>query len=78
MVEKYKNHVDIEIIEAGKIEIPLEVRDLKMDGNIAVKNNLALSSLLFWLSRLYQSHIRLSLMLITLPYISCGVSVTPM
>ena len=42
MVEKYKNHVDIEIIEAGKIEIPSEVRDLKMDGNIAVKSNLEL------------------------------------
>ena len=42
IVEKYKNHVDIEIIAAGKIEIPLEVRDLKMDGNIAVKSNLAL------------------------------------
>ena len=42
IVEKYKNHVDVEIIEAGKIEIPLEVRDLKMDGNIAVKSNLAL------------------------------------
>ena len=42
MVEKYKNHIDVEVIEAGKIEIPLEVRDLKMDGNIAVKSNLAL------------------------------------
>ena len=42
MVEKYKNHIDVEVIEAGKIEIPLEVRDLKMDGNIAVKSNLEL------------------------------------
>ena len=42
MVEKYKNHIDVEVIEVGKIEIPLEVRDLKMDGNIAVKSNLAL------------------------------------
>ena len=42
MVEKYKNHIDVEVIEAGKIEVPLEVRDLKMDGNIAVKSNLAL------------------------------------
>lgn len=42
IVEKYKNHVDVEIIEAGKIEIPLEVRNLKMDGNIAVKSNLAI------------------------------------
>ena len=42
MVEKYKNHIHVEVIEAGKIEIPLEVRDLKMDGNIAVKSNLAL------------------------------------
>lgn len=42
IVEKYKNHVEVEIIEAGKIEIPLEVRNLKMDGNIAVKSNLAI------------------------------------
>lgn len=42
MVEKYKNHIDVEVIEAGKIEIPLEIKNLKMDGNIAVKSNLTI------------------------------------
>lgn len=42
MVEKYKNNMDVEVIEAGKIEIPLEIKNLKMDGNIAVKSNLTI------------------------------------
>lgn len=42
IVTKYKNNQDVQVIEAGKIDIPDEVKTLELNGNIAVKSNLQL------------------------------------
>lgn len=42
IVTKYKNNQDVQVIEAGKIDIPDEVKQIELNGNIAVKSNLQL------------------------------------
>lgn len=42
IVKKYRNNQEVEVIEAGKINIPDEVKELALNGNIAVKSNLEL------------------------------------
>lgn len=42
IVTKYKNNQDIQVIEAGKIDIPDEIKQIELNGNIAVKSNLQL------------------------------------
>lgn len=42
IVTKYKNNQDVQIIEAGKIDIPDEIKQIELNGNIAVKSNLQL------------------------------------
>ena len=42
IVTKYKNNQDVQVIEAGKIDIPDEVKKIELNGNIAVKSNLQL------------------------------------
>ena len=42
IVTKYKNNQDVQVIEAGKIDIPDEIKQIELNGNIAVKSNLQL------------------------------------
>lgn len=42
IVTKYKNNQDMQVIEAGKIDIPDEIKQIELNGNIAVKSNLQL------------------------------------
>ena len=42
IVTKYKNNKDMQVIEAGKIDIPDEIKQIELNGNIAVKSNLQL------------------------------------
>lgn len=42
IVTKYKNNQDVQVIEAGKIDIPDEIKQIELNGNIAVKSNLEL------------------------------------
>ena len=42
IVTKYKNNQGMQVIEAGKIDIPDEIKQIELNGNIAVKSNLEL------------------------------------
>ena len=42
IVTKYRNNQEVQVIEAGKIDIPDEVKTLELNGNIAVKSNMEL------------------------------------
>lgn len=42
IVTKYKNNQDMQVIEVGKIDIPDEIKQIELNGNIAVKSNLQL------------------------------------
>lgn len=42
IVTKYKNNQNMQVIEAGKIDIPDEIKQIELNGNIAVKSNLQL------------------------------------
>ena len=42
IVTKYRNNQEVQVIEAGKINIPDEIKQIELNGNIAVKSNLQL------------------------------------